>query len=368
MPDNIFDQFACSTCGGDTSVINSGNAAYSDNNGTVNDLTNNNVFQSNDANIENNLYLESQTGDNTANQNNQGDVNIQTGQSTVDASVVNIANMNILGGNMWLVIINEAGNWIGKLFGAGDNANLAGSDGVEFAIDPNGEISVINANNAAYSDNNGSVNNTTNNNLTQVNTANVVNNLNLTANTGGNDASKNNGPVNLQTGDAKAIANLVNFVNNNIAGGKLLVTFVNVFGSWAGDFMTPGSHKDQEQVAAANNSGSQNSSNSQNNNSSNGNTVAVAGAFAQNSNTNTDSSTKKQSTTHIFFGGKVNVQTAGNAAGNVLTKVLGNTDEKTNGVKLNLAWILLLIPLAAGFIIFKKIRKIHLRNISAVKI
>ena len=269
---------------------------------------------------------------------------------------------------MWLVIINEAGNWIGKLFGAGDNANLAGSDGVEFAIDPNGEISVINANNAAYSDNNGSVNNTTNNNLTQVNTANVVNNLNLTANTGGNDASKNNGPVNLQTGDAKAIANLVNFVNNNTAGGKLLVTFVNVFGSWAGDFMTPGSHKDQEQVAAANNSGSQNSSNSQNNNSSNGNTVAVAGAFAQNSNTNTDSSTKKQSTTHIFFGGKVNVQTAGNAAGNVLTKVLGNTDEKTNGVKLNLAWILLLIPLAAGFIIFKKIRKIHLRNISAVKI
>ena len=351
----MFGQFACGDCGGDINVANTDNGAGSDNNALVNDVTNNNVFQSNDASITNNLYLEAETGGNEANKNNQGDVNIQTGQSLVDASILNLANMNLVGGNMWLVIINEAGNWVGKLFGATGADYLAGSEGVEFAINPNGMIDVTNSNNGAYSDNNGEVNTETNNNLSQTNDANVVNNLNLVANTGGNIASKNNGDVNITTGDAQAIANIVNFVNNNIAGGKLLVTFVNVFGSWTGDFLTPGAHKETSEVLAqggteeANNSTNQVSQNSQNSNGGNSasakgpNVVAAAGFFGggnSSSNSNSDSNSK--------------VKIAGISNADILAGLTkGITDEKDK-MRINLAWLLLTTPVMALAIIARK--------------
>ena len=355
MPDNVFDQLACGTCGGSTNVTNADNGPGSDNNGGVNNTTNNNVFQSNDATIENNLFLEAETGNNSASKNNQGDVDIRTGNTNVDASILNIANMNLLGGNMWLVLVNEAGNWIGKLFGAPDGSVLAGSEGLEFALDPNGAINVTNSKNGSGSDNNGSVNNTTNNNLNQTNTANVVNNVNLSANTGGNTADKNNGNVDIVTGEAEAIANIVNFVNNNIAGGKLLVTFVNVFGSWTGDFLTPGSKKEPQQELLAqggvgpsntnpvqaqnNNQGS--TGNTSLNSASNSNTlIAVAGflpKFLGSNNTQTNVEVK-------VAGANTNDLFAGLSKG-------ANTEKKT---RINLAWILLATPVAALALIARK--------------
>lgn len=356
LPDNVFDQFACGSCGGDTNVVNSGNGAGSDNNALVNDITNNNVFQANDANIQNNLYLEAETGGNTASQNNQGDVNVKTGDTSVDANILNIANMNLIGSNMWLVIINEAGNWVGKLFGSPDGSQMAGSEGVEFAVDANGTINVLNKNNGAGSDNNGTVNNITNNNLNQSNTANVVNNLNLVANTGNNDASQNNGDVNIKTGDAEAIANIVNFVNNNIAGGKLLVTFVNVFGSWTGDFLTPGSHKENSQVLAqggvSDNNSSGGNQNAQSNSSTGnansqvakGNSLIAAAGFEDGS-----------STTNVSNNGNsnINVKVAGANTADILSALTkGANNDK---VTLNLAWVLLLMPLVALTIVARKI-------------
>jgi len=347
MPDDVFNQFACSSCGGDTNVVNSGNGTGSDNNGSVNNTTNNNVFQANDANITNNLTLEAETGDNSASKNNQGDVNVTTGDTNVDASILNIANMNLLGGNMWLVIVNEAGNWVGKLFGAPDGSVLAGSDGLEFAVDPNGTINVTNADNGPDSTNNGDVNNTTNNNLNQTNTANVVNNVNLSANTGKNTADKNNGPVDIVTGDAQAIANIVNFVNNNIAGGKLLVTFVNVFGSWKGDFMTPGSHKDTSPVIAQGGVENNDSSNHPSNNTNPTNTsvaakgpsvIAAAGFLPKVFGSNNDSN--------------VEVKVAGANTKDIVAGLTKDSSDKK--ATLNLAWLLLATPLLAAGIIARK--------------
>src|SRR5690606_28208657 len=95
------------------------------------------------------------------------------------------------------------------------------------------------------SNNSASANQSSDTTTTQTNDANIHNNLNLSANTGGNDAKFNTGgDSNIVTGDATIIANIVNFVNNNIVGdGKLVVTVVNVFGSWVGDLITPGQSK-----------------------------------------------------------------------------------------------------------------------------
>ena len=236
----------CGSCGGAVSAENSDNGANSNNTAVADQTINDATFQSNDATIENNLILASTTGDNTTSFNTDGDSAVTTGESDINANVLNIANMNISGGNLWLVIVNEAGKWIGRIMGAPDGSSYAGSAEIEFVVDENGEIVATNSGNGAGSDNFSSVDSTVNNTTVQDNTANIVNNVDLSANTGGNNSSFNTGgSSDIVTGDATVIANIVNFVNNNIVGGgTLVVTVVNVFGSWIGDFVGPGAKQD----------------------------------------------------------------------------------------------------------------------------
>src|SRR3990167_3951321 len=244
LPESAFSAFACATCGGNTTLINSGNGDNSDNNTSSNQTVIDTINQVNVADIDNNLILTANTGGNSASGNTGGDAYITTGNANVTAQVLNIASNNIIGGNWWLVIINRAGQWIGQIVGAPQGASFAGSYGTEFAVNENGEITAINSGNGTGSTNNASVDSTINNTTNQTNNAEVNNNIYLSANTGGNSTNDNTGGDNyITTGDAKVIANLVNFVNNNIVGGKLLVTFVNVFGSWMGDFVAPGQQK-----------------------------------------------------------------------------------------------------------------------------
>src|SRR5690606_9295768 len=113
-------------------------------------------------------------------------------------------------------------------------------------------VTAGNNNNGAGSNNTAHASQDTHNSTTQTNTANINNSLDLSANTGNNDTSFNTGgDSNITTGDATIIANIVNFVNNNIVGdGKLVVTVVNVFGSWLGDLVTPGSEKETDLAQA----------------------------------------------------------------------------------------------------------------------
>jgi hypothetical protein len=265
------------SCAGNTTTTNSGNGANSNNNASSSTANNNNTFQSNDASINNGLELNAITGDNDSNFNTDGNSNIITGASDVTANVLNIANSNITGGNWWLVIVNEGGRWIGKIMGSPDGANMAGSEGTEFEVDPiTGAVTAKNNSNGADSENNANTSTTNNNTTNQTNTANINNELNLSANTGGNKANYNTGgDSNIVTGDAKIVANIVNFVNNNITGGgKLVVTVINVFGSWLGDFVAPG----QQQRSHATNNDSNNNGNSISNTSSNNSSSTVASA------------------------------------------------------------------------------------------
>lgn len=190
--------------------------------------------QTNAATIENNLVFDANAGRNGSSYNTGGDSTIQTGDTTVEAQVTNVANANLDGGNWFLVIVNEAGNWVGRIMG------LPGVDGTaaanfDVAVDQNGNVI---AGNGAGSSNAINQSSASSNEINQTNTADIKNNVNLSANTGNNKASYNtNGNSTIQTGDATIIANIVNFVNTNITGGaKLFVTVINVFGSWKGNF------------------------------------------------------------------------------------------------------------------------------------
>ncbi|TSC88183.1 MAG: Uncharacterized protein G01um101416_206 [Microgenomates group bacterium Gr01-1014_16] len=244
--DIIFPEEALAgCCASSATAANIGNGADSTNTANIDSTLTDSTIQSNDVVIENTLVLDADTGANKTSGNTGGDSAISTGDSNVTAQVLNVANSNISGGTWWLVLVNEAGQWIGRILGAPVGANYAGSADTQFTVGQSGEITAVNSGNGSGSTNDANVSQTTTNTTVQTNSATVQNDLKLTANTGGNSASYNtNGDSNIQTGDATIMANIVNFVNNNVTGGgKLFVTVVNVFGSWLGDFVTPGSHK-----------------------------------------------------------------------------------------------------------------------------
>ncbi|OGM30423.1 hypothetical protein A2630_01725 [Candidatus Woesebacteria bacterium RIFCSPHIGHO2_01_FULL_44_10] len=237
----------------DVNMANLGNGDGSSNTTLFDQTTNSNYTQFNNAQIINNIDLAATTGDNTASDNTGGDSFIDTGDADIDARIVNIANSNIIGGTWWIVLVNEAGNWVGRIMGAPTGLPFFGSAGTTFDIAADGTINITNEGNGDESTNTGSLTQTTTNSTTQVNEAFVTNNISLGANTGGNSTSRNTGGDNrITTGDASVMLNLINFVNNNFAGANVIFTVVNVFGNWFGDFVGPGY---TQEAQAANNPG-----------------------------------------------------------------------------------------------------------------
>lgn len=364
MPD-MGSSSCTSSCSGSTSVANNNNGAGSTNTASSNTTNNDNTFQNNDATIENNLTLGATTGANNTSYNTGGGSAVTTGDSSTKAQVVNVANTNTDGGNVWLVIVNKAGQWIGKILGAPDGATTAGSEGTEITVDPNGQVTATNSGNGAGSTNSTTNNQTNNNTTNQNNTAHIVNNLDLSANTGGNNASYNTGGnSNISTGDAKVIANIINFVNNNITGkGKLVVTFVNVFGSWVGDLVTPGQKKDHSQQSSQpTNNVSQQSNNTASSDTTSQNTLAAVTDNAQTNNQGANTLSlapqQAQGTTYqpSFSGNTGSVE----GANTTLVKSAGTDAGSTLGdsrkvITINLAWLIVFAPLIGLLFLGRKI-------------
>jgi len=346
------DQFT-NCCGTSTgSVSNIGNGTDSTNTATGSVSTTDTTVQTNVASINNNLDLNAQTGDNTTSRNTDGSSGITTGDSNVTASVVNVANSNI-SGDTWLVLVNNAGTWTGQIMGA--NGNIAASTGMQFNVGKDGTINVTNAGNGADSTNTAAGSVSTTNTTVQTNNLNLNNNLDLSANTGNNSASRNTGGTSsVTTGDANIVANLVNFVNNNIShNGRLIVTVVNVFGTWVGNFVGPG----QQPLAKT----EQISSDAIATTSlvSSTPTPTVTPVNSNNSNAPTPTPTKASTQVLAIVGGSGGsiVKVAGYSTentGNIADVLTGKSVNGKKVVHVNLAWALLLLPLGGIFLITKK--------------
>ena len=322
-----------SCCGFDASITNSGNGSGSTNTGSVDVSTNDTTYQFNNVELENNLLLDANSGDNSVSGNTGGTSSVETGNTSVEAQILNVANMNLAGGNWWLVLVNEAGTWLGKIIG-GDGSNMAGSSGFEFLVNEFGEITVVNSGNGEGSTNTGSVVSETNNTLVQTNTAHIENNLNLSANSGDNSASKNTGGnSSIVTGDANIIANIVNFVNNNITGnGKLLVTVINVFGSWLGDFVGPGQVQESSNSQAG---GAENSSGGTEQASSQG-----AGGSSATGSTPAGQPPVLVALGSFASGLSLSSGSAGSQVASIAIPVPGGVAGDKKTVNVNMAWIL----------------------------
>lgn len=172
---------------GNTNVKIDGNGAKSDNTVNLTQTHATNVNQTNSANVTNNVDANANSGGNDAKSNTGGDVTIKTGKASTDVDVSTLANVNSakVGGGMGGS--NPSASFVISGNGSGsDNKILAG---------------LVSATNVG-----------------QDNSANVTNNVDADAKSGGNDAGFNTGgDVAIMTGNASTGVEVDNAVNFNFA-------------------------------------------------------------------------------------------------------------------------------------------------------
>ena len=287
LPDQQTQSSAdCGCCAQDVTAANSGNGSGSTNTADSSSTNTANTTQTNNATIDNNLDLNANTGYNDVNFNTDGNSVVETGDVSVDANVINVANVNVSGGPcdkpVYMVFVNDPnGNWQGQIAGAAPGTYFYTSDGLLYVVDDNGDLITVNSGNGSDSTNTAAASQTNTTNVTQNNSATLTNNINIQANSGDNQANFNTGGENtIKTGDANILLNVVNFVNSNFSGRKVVMTVVNVIGSWIGHFVPPGfsapAASAQGGTGESNNSSSQGGASSNNSNSGTGGSTSQA--------------------------------------------------------------------------------------------
>lgn len=269
-------------------------AVVTANNNTGSSSTNNSTYNSenianfnnvNDAVITSIVDSSVNSGKNTASANTGGGV-VNSGNTDVSISDSTIANNNVNNAEetVWMIIVNEAGKWVGHIIGSPNGATNA-SNSLPISQSNGGSggqtstVLVENQNTGTLSDNNSSFSDTSNISVTNNNTASITNNITASADTGNNTAAFNTGQGNIETGDAKVGLNLVNMANTNVTAKKFIAVLVNVLGSFIGDIVPPDQQEAQNTVPS-NIGGIQDSSNQIVNNTGNSTSNSTADAVS----------------------------------------------------------------------------------------
>ncbi|MFZ5365997.1 MAG: hypothetical protein ACOZBZ_01770 [Patescibacteria group bacterium] len=187
------------------------------------------VFENdNQAEITDQVGALAETGANEEN-GNGGDNLIVTGNAIAHANSFSLVNLNIFRNNWFFLIINNLGNWQGKIFGwsapeAVEEPSV-GSQVYQLGLNPESQTGENGVESENFS---------TPLSFQNQNQARVRNNIQTSASTGENQASQNQGNASIQTGNARSLANLFNLVNLNILGGRFFMGIVNILGDWSG--------------------------------------------------------------------------------------------------------------------------------------
>lgn len=176
------------------------------------------VETNNEASIENNVSADADSGNNVA-QGSDGSV-VVTGDASASATVVNQVNQNYVNQDQFLFVFRVHGTWNGSVLGLPESFVYNGGMG-------GGVISSENSGGGT------GVDGDTTYGINTTNTATIVNNVDVSASTGGNTATGNESSG-IATGDAYAGANVVNVVNSNVLGRNWVLAIVNIFGNWSG--------------------------------------------------------------------------------------------------------------------------------------
>lgn len=177
--------------------------------------TNTNI--NNNQSIDNEVTATATSGNATVSNNGTAG-NATSGNASTNVNIFNLANDTIVGSNVLLVFVNVLGTWVGLLMNA-----PAGTTSAAFG----GGITQDSTSRATPGVTDATV---TNNEI-------INNNVSVAAATGDATVAGNDVAGNATTGNASASVNLLNILGSQFSLANWFgVLFINVFGSWHGNF------------------------------------------------------------------------------------------------------------------------------------
>lgn len=227
-------------------LVENSNTGMLSNNTADYQKTENSTFKNdNAANITTNVTAGANTGNNVSDANTGGGY-VSSGNSNIAVSDSTVANTNTVQADdtVWMVIVNEAGKWVGKIIGSPWGATTASNalpvnQTTSSAGSQSYTVNSTNNGTGAMSDNISNYSENSDTNITNNNTAAISNNVKVNSDTGNNTSSDNTGAGVILTGNATSGLNIVNMANTNVVAKKFIAILVNILGSWAGDVVTP---------------------------------------------------------------------------------------------------------------------------------
>ncbi len=167
------------------------------------------VENNNKAVVENEVDLEATSGANLV-EDTGGKVEIESDDAAAIANLLNFVNTNLTGSEWVFEIIDILGTLTGDVNLLEDFLAFTGTSSI-------GELKVTNTNDGT-----------------------LINNIDVSAESGGNTVNNTGGSVKISAGDANVLVNLINFLNTNFAGSSWLFSVTNILGDLVGDIIVPG--------------------------------------------------------------------------------------------------------------------------------
>ena len=193
----------------------------------VNDSTE--IINNNTGELKNKVEATVSSGRNSTS-TNTGSGTIVTGDVNAALNSVNFLNTNISSSNWWLNNLNVFGNWDGDIVLPAEIFNSSDLSAEQITAEENS----TNENTGPLSENETEINVGETFEVDNYNEVVITNNINLNANTGGNETSYNGGTGQSDEGSVQAESTVANVANLNITGTSWWVVIVNKFGSWNG--------------------------------------------------------------------------------------------------------------------------------------
>jgi hypothetical protein len=176
--------------------------------------TNSSVDTASNYNIANNVNLGANTG--TATASNNDDVgSVKTGNAMTNLTILNLTGKQVVAANSLLVFVNVLGNWVGLIMDAPAGTTSAALGG---GVTNNAQLA--NSSDVTNTENYG-----------------IANNITANATSGNASATNNDDVGSVASGNALASVSLANLINSNFSVSNWFgVLFINVFGTWHGNF------------------------------------------------------------------------------------------------------------------------------------
>ncbi|TSC68734.1 MAG: Uncharacterized protein G01um101456_516 [Parcubacteria group bacterium Gr01-1014_56] len=196
------------------------------------------VNNTNSANFTGTTTASAETGANIASTTGTGMGEVLSGNAYTQANTFNEVNTTQIGGTSVFLFFRTFGNWTGTVKGLPAGMSWATTTGGVIVMSDNSATGLPEAPEANCDEDIGPVSNCFNAShllASSTNTANVEDNVEVSAVTGENTALTENATSSVSTGNAYAVANVVNMVNTSIVGRNWIFAIFNIFGDWTGD-------------------------------------------------------------------------------------------------------------------------------------